>query len=86
MKSKPIKLIYQCPHCREIAVITAYPIIPAKTYGPPEHCHPEEGGEIDPEECPSCGAILAMDKIEEFMSGLEKSQREEDDSERSNDL
>lgn len=23
------------------------PIIPAQTYGPPEHCYPAEGGEIE---------------------------------------
>lgn len=25
----------------------ATPYVPAQTYGPPENCHPEEGGEID---------------------------------------
>lgn len=25
----------------------ATPLVPAKTYGPPENCHPAEGGEVD---------------------------------------
>ncbi len=28
-------------------IYTITPIIPAKLFGPPEHCHPAEGGEIE---------------------------------------
>lgn len=29
---------------------TATPYVPAKIYGPPEHCYPAEGGEVEVEE------------------------------------
>ena len=28
-------------------ITSASPYVPAKTWGPPEHCYPEEGGEIE---------------------------------------
>lgn len=50
-----MKLFYTCPKCQEETEIDVAPMIPAKTWGPPENCHPAEGGEIDPDECPKCG-------------------------------
>lgn len=30
-----------------VVTYTGSPIIPARTYGPPEHCYPAEGGEVE---------------------------------------
>ena len=46
---------WTCPECEKETELRVYPIIPAKLYGPPENCHPEEGGEVEPEECQHCG-------------------------------
>lgn len=31
----------------EVEITLFRPYVPAKTWGPVEHCHPEEGGEVD---------------------------------------
>lgn len=49
-----MKIDYECKKCGVEFTVDVSPIIPAKTWGPPERCHPEEGGEIEPEEC-DCG-------------------------------
>lgn len=54
--SRPIRITYTCKACDHKAEVKVYPIIPARTGGPPELCYPEEGGEVEPEECPECGA------------------------------
>lgn len=48
-------ITYVCPECEAETQIEVSPIVPAKIHGPPEHCHPAEGGEFDVEECPQCG-------------------------------
>lgn len=50
---------YRCRNCNLTFEIKfeMTPLIPARTYGPPENCEPESGGEftlISPEECPEC--------------------------------
>jgi hypothetical protein len=52
--SKPIKVWYECK-CGQEFEVNVTPVTPAQTYGPPENCYPEEGGEIEPEECEHCG-------------------------------
>jgi predicted RNA-binding Zn-ribbon protein involved in translation (DUF1610 family) len=51
-------ITWTCPKCEAETEVTVYHFIPAQTYGPPENCYPEEGGEIEPEECPNCGAEI----------------------------
>ncbi len=41
---KDIKLTWTCLDCEHDFILSVSPIIPAKLYGPPENCHPEEGG------------------------------------------
>lgn len=61
-------ITWTCPMCLLETEVTISPIIPAQTYGPPESCYPEEGGEIDIDECAHCGHGIAQDKILEAAS------------------
>ncbi len=65
------------------------PIIPAKTSGPPENCHPEEGGEVEINEVYLEGwdvTALLSDKVQELikkeikekLSDLDENTEEED--------
>jgi ribosomal protein L37AE/L43A len=58
MKRGATTITWTCPKCEAETEVTVYPVIPAQTYGPPENCYPEEGGEIEPEECEKCGAEI----------------------------
>lgn len=55
-----------CEHETELSVYYT-PIVPAQTYGLPENCYPEEGGdfEIDQEVCPKCGTPIDFEKARE---------------------
>ena len=63
---KPISLFYTCKNedCAKEFTLLCHPYVPAKIYGPPENCHPEEGGEIEPEECPFCGQEIDIVQVE----------------------
>ena len=54
----PTTVQWLCQCGRETAV-RVWPIVPARVNGDPERCHPEEGGDIEPDECecgkPICG-------------------------------
>lgn len=56
-----MRIDYECPECSGVTEIAVSPLIPAQTYGDPEKCHPEEGGEIEPEECRHCGCKISPD-------------------------
>jgi len=63
---KTIKWI--CPECEKVTEVDVYPIIPAKLYGPPENCYPEEGGEHEPTECAHCEEPIPNDAAYEQAS------------------
>jgi len=46
--------------------VWATPVVPAKIWGPPENCHPEEGGdfEVYDVECVTTGQVMDMEQCE----------------------
>jgi hypothetical protein len=70
-------ITWTCPKCEQETDVTVYPLIPAKTYGPPERCHPEEGGDHEPGECEHCGAEIPNDDAYEQAS---KQARDSDEA------
>ena len=68
---------YTCSHCGQDFDIAVSPIIPAQTYGDPDKCHPAEGGECDPDECPECGEKVDESKCHEAASEVEKEYNED---------
>ena len=62
---------YQCHDCGEEFEISVSPIIPAKLHGRPEDCHPEEGGDVDPAECPDCGTEVDHQQAQEIAGDYE---------------
>jgi transcription elongation factor Elf1 len=71
-----MKIFWTCPNCEHETEVNVSPVIPAQTYGPPESCYPEEGGEIEPEKCEECGRKIPQDEAQERAS--EKAQDDED--------
>ena len=49
---------YTCKSCDHEFNVEVEPIRPARLFGPPENCHPSEGGDYEPSECPECGHDL----------------------------
>jgi len=68
MNTTTVQWLCQCG--RETAV-RVWPIVPARVNGDPERGHPEEGGDIEPDECecgkPICGgACLELASEQEW--------------------
>jgi endogenous inhibitor of DNA gyrase (YacG/DUF329 family) len=75
----PITVTYTCPECEREFDVLAYPVIPARLGGPPEMCHPAEGGEIEPEECPGCGREIDTGDISDLVAdATERCDRDDD--------
>ena len=72
-------ITYKCKNedCGEEFEISTTPCVPAKIYGPPEHCHPAEGGEYEPGECPECGLEADEDTVYELAQDAIDSARED---------
>ena len=72
-------ITYLCKNedCEAEFEISVSPIIPAKLYGPPEHCRPAEGGEFEPGECPKCGREADADTVYELAQDESDSARED---------
>jgi hypothetical protein len=70
-----------CEHEFELQIEYS-PIIPAQTYGPPENCYPEEGGDFDilsPDACPKCGTAIDSEKAaEDFFEKLADARYDDD--------
>ena len=66
--SKPITLYWTCENCEEHFCVEAVPVTPARTYGPPESCSPEEGGEYEPTECPTCEHSIPAEGVAEKLA------------------
>lgn len=56
-------ITYKCTNCGDEFEIEATPFVPAKIHGPPELCHPAEGGEFEPGLCPQCGQEVNEDEV-----------------------
>lgn len=76
MKMDKITVDWECPECGKENQVTVYPIIPAKIYGPPEQCHPEEGGDIEPDKCEGCGRSIPANTAHELAGEAARDARE----------
>lgn len=67
---KPITRPYKCtnPECGAEFTLIIHPFYPGKFSGPPEHCHPDEGGEIEPSECEFCETKVDESKVIESLA------------------
>jgi hypothetical protein len=74
-----IMITHVCPSCEYEFEITVSELIPAQTYGPPENCYPEEGGECSPSECPLCGEDIDQNEMIERAGEREDRYNEEYD-------
>ncbi len=70
-------ITYFCPECDHEFNVSVSPIVPAQTYGDPEKCHPQEGGECIPDECPNCGIGIDANVCHEEASQVEEDIEEE---------
>lgn len=59
---KPTSITWHCPHCERDTAVTVHPYVPARISGPPEFCHPIEGGDIEPDRC-ECGTRIPLDDM-----------------------
>lgn len=76
--SRQVKVWYTCKTCEHEQEVKVYPVIPAQTYGPPESCSPEEGGEIEPEQCEKCETPIDAADCHEKTADDERPDPDED--------
>jgi hypothetical protein len=69
---KPTEITWICPHCERDTTVTVHPYVPARVSGPPEHCYPAEGGEIEPAFCSHCDAVIDAGSVHEIVSEQER--------------
>lgn len=74
--SGPITFLFICPNCKHEQEVGMWPIIPARTWGPPENCSPEEGGEVENGTCEQCGHEFSEDAVREKGINISKDLRE----------
>jgi hypothetical protein len=77
MRQGKVTFFFECPACEKETEITAYEIIPARVWGPPEDCYPAEGGEFEPEECQHCGHKFDGDKVTDKASDVAQSRADD---------
>ena len=62
-----------------VVTYTGSPIIPAQTYGPPEHCYPAEGGEVEIQSVTHNGSEYPLtDKQEDALITICEERLEQD--------
>ena len=59
-KDQPLKISWTCPDCGERVEVLRHPYYPAIVNGPADNWSPEEGGDIEPTECPGCGKKIEL--------------------------
>lgn len=67
---------WACQRCSHEFDVTVLPFVPARTYGPPEHCYPAEPGEVDPDVCPSCGHLVDEGMVQEAAAEEARDRRD----------
>lgn len=71
-----ITIRVECFECGRELEVTVHPRIPARVYGPPEHCYPAEGGEVEGNICEKCGAAFPEDNARELAAEYAADARE----------
>lgn len=56
-------LYWPCPECEKETLVEVTFGRPARTFGKPEDCYPEEHPHVEPCECEHCGTKFSEDKI-----------------------
>ena len=69
-------LTITCPCDAEIE-LDANPGRPARLYGRPEDCYPEEPMQFSPDECPECGQTIDPGTVAEALSAAIQDAKDE---------